>query len=144
MVRPHIDEQNDGLIALVKETADGLGRLIADHINLARLEIVADAKTYSRRVGLMTLAGVFVALGYLFAALALALALGRLMGSPLAFLAVGAVHLIGGILGVSTVLRRLKNTRILDETASEVGRTVATLATDVAGRSDGPRASSSP
>src|SRR6185503_2179061 len=43
-------EESDGIIALVKETADGFGHLIAEHVKLARLELVADAKASGRKI----------------------------------------------------------------------------------------------
>ena len=122
------DEDGDGLLSLVKETADGLGRLIADHIKLARVEMVADAKDWSRKAAMLLLAAVFVAVGYTFAWLAAAVALGRLIGVPLAFLAVAVLHLLGGALGLRAVSRRMKGVRIMNETASEVSRSVSTLA----------------
>jgi hypothetical protein len=133
MLRPRDNEDGDGIIALVKETADGLGRLISDHIKLARVEIVADAKEYGRSVALMTIAAVFVLVGYGFAWTAAALALARLIGAPLAFLAVAALHLVGGAIALSTVMRKLKKSRPpLDESLSEVNRSVATLSAQVA------------
>src|SRR4029078_7092278 len=79
------EHESDGIMSLVKETADGLGRLIADHIKLARVEMVADAKEYGRHVGLLTVAGIFVAIGYVFAWIAAALGLARWGGAPRAF-----------------------------------------------------------
>jgi Putative Actinobacterial Holin-X, holin superfamily III len=140
MVRPHSGDETDGIISLVKETADGLGHLIADHIKLARVEIVSDAKTYSRQVGLLALAGAFAVFGYLFVWIAAALALGRVIGGAAAFLIVGLLHVIGGVLGLMAVMRRLKRARgVLDGTATEVGRSVSTLAAGVTGRTDPDR-----
>jgi hypothetical protein len=78
-------------------------------------------------VGLLAGAGAIVAVGYLFAWIAIGLALGRLIGAPLAFLAVGGLHVAGGLLALSMVTRRLKGPRVMDQTVSEVGRTVTAL-----------------
>jgi hypothetical protein len=121
------DHERDGFIALVKETADGLGRLIADHIKLARTEIVADAKSYGRDVGVVA-AGVFVlALGYAFAWVAVALALRRVIGGPLAFAAIAALHLVAGAIGVAAAARAMRRTPPLLGTRAEVSRSVAAL-----------------
>jgi hypothetical protein len=133
------EHEGDGIMSLVRETADGLGRLIADHIKLARVEMVADAKEYGRHVGLLTVAGIFVAIGYVFAWIAAALGLARWVGAPLAFVIVAVLHLAGGAIGLGAVARRLKaRSRPLDDTVSEVSRSVATLAAQV-GRGAEPR-----
>ena len=139
MFGPRSEHEGDGIMSLVKETADGLGRLIADHIKLARVEMVADAKEYGRHVGLLTVAGVFVAIGYVFGWIAAALGLARWVGAPLAFLIVAVLHIAGGAIGLGAVARRLKTTpRPLDDTVSEVNRSVATLAAQVARGPEAP------
>jgi hypothetical protein len=121
------DHEGDGLIALVKETADGLGRLIADHIKLARTEIMADARSYGRDVGVLGAAVFVLALGYALACVAGALALGRVIGAPLAFAGVGALHLVAGGIGLGAALRAMRRTPPLLGTRTEVSRSVAAL-----------------
>lgn len=133
MATPRAQDEGEGLIGLVRDTADGLGRLIADHIKLARVEMAADAKAYSRRVGLVALAGGVLLIGYLFACIAGALALGRVIGGPLAFLAFGSAHLVLGLIVLWAVVRRLGQPSVLDDTMSQVGRSVATLKAQVTG-----------
>lgn len=125
-------EDGGGIISLVRETAEGLGRLIADHIKLARVEMVADAKAYARSGGLLAVAALVLVIGYVFAWLAAGLALARVIGAPLAMLAVAAVHLVGGGVALSVALRRMKKTRVLDDTVHEATRTVATITAGVA------------
>jgi hypothetical protein len=121
------NDSGDGIIGLVRETADGLGRLIADHIKLARLEIVADAKSYARETTVL-LVGVVVALiGYGFAWVAAALGLSRLIGAPLAFAFVAVLHLVAGGIALAVASRRMKRKRLMQETASEVNRSVNAL-----------------
>src|SRR5262249_49856679 len=127
MAMPRINDEGDSFITLVRETADGLGRLVAEHIRLAKVEVAADAKDYGRRVALLAGAGAIVAVGYLFAWIAIALALGRLIGSPLGFLLVGGLHVVAGLIVLSVISRRLKSARVMDQTVSEVGRTVSAL-----------------
>ena len=121
------DGERDGFIALVKETADGLGRLIADHIKLARTEIVADAKSYGRDLSVLGVAVFVLALGYGLACIAGALALGRAIGAPLAFAAVAGLHLLIGAVGVAAAARAMRRTPPLLGTRSEVSRSVAAL-----------------
>jgi hypothetical protein len=122
------DNERDGLIALVKETADGLGRLIADHIKLARTEIVADAKSYGRDVGVLAGCMFVLALGYALACVAAALALGLLIGAPLGFVLVGGAHLVIGAVGVAVAARAMQRPPALLGTRTEVNRSVAALA----------------
>jgi len=124
---PRANDEGDSFIALLRETADGLGRLVAEHIRLARVEMVADAKDYSRRVGLMAAAGGVILIGYFFAWIATALALGRVIGAPLAFLLVGGLHIGGGAAIMVALARRQREARVMDQTVSEVGRTVTAL-----------------
>jgi hypothetical protein len=127
LAMPRTHDEGESFITLVRETADGLGRLVAEHIRLAKVEVAADAKDYGRRVGLLAGAGAIVVVGYLFAWLAIGLALGRLIGAPLAFLAVSLVHVAAGLIALSAVSRKLKGPRVMDQTVSEVGRTVTAL-----------------
>ena len=117
----------EGVVGLLRETADGLGQLVADHIKLARLELAADMRSYGQGVATLAIAGVVLLLGYAFAWLAVALTLARLWGAPIAFGAVAALHLIAGAIAVSTALKRMKGTRIMRDSAHEVSRSVDAL-----------------
>lgn len=137
-------EGNDGIIGLVRETADGLGELIADHIKLARTEIVAEAKTFGRQATVLLVAGLVLAIGYALACVAAALALAPWLGAPLAFVCVGALHGLAGAIAVATAVRRIRRTRLLGETVAEVGRSVKALAPEADGRALEPRRESLP
>ena len=121
-------EEGDGIIALVRETADGLGKLIADHVKLARVELVSDARFYVRDLAVMAAAGVVLLVGYVVGLLAAGLALGRAINNtPLAFAAVAAVHLIAGAIGLVVGAKRAKRVRLMHDTAEEVSRSVSAL-----------------
>jgi hypothetical protein len=115
------------VVGLLRETVDGLGELIADHIKLARLELAADARSYGHGVAMLVVAGVVVTLGYAFAWLAIGLAVARFWGAPIAFGAVAAVHLIGGGIAVSSATKRMKKTRLMRDSAVEASRSVSAL-----------------
>src|SRR5262245_61428292 len=91
-------DDRDSIVGLVRETADGFSRLVADHVRLARTELVADAKGYGQKLAGLIAAELVVGLGYALACVAGALALAQVIGSPLAFLAVGGFHLVVGAL----------------------------------------------
>jgi hypothetical protein len=121
-------ESADGVVGLLRETADGLGQLIADHIKLARLELAADARSYGQGVATLLIAAIVLSLGYAFAWLAIGLELAHLWGAPIAFGAVAAVHLVAGGIFVSSALKRVKSTRLMSESANEASRSVSALA----------------
>ena len=123
----HSDEDQTGIIGLVKETAEGLGKLLGDHVRLARIELVADIKGYSRDVALLVVASVIVIIGYAFAWVAGGLALARVIGGPLAFGLIAFVHLVAGAIVAVVAARRARGNRPLQETAAEVERSVRAL-----------------
>src|SRR5262249_51625914 len=103
------DEQGDGIISLVKETASGIGQLVADHIRLARMEMTAEAKSYARDIGFLLAGGFVVAVGYGLACIGAATALARVMGTPLAFVCLGVLHLVIGAIALAMIAGRMKH-----------------------------------
>jgi hypothetical protein len=130
-----ISDERDGIVSLVKETADGLSRLVADHIRLARTEMVADARRYARGLGVTALAAGLLGLGYALGCVAGALALASVIGGPLAFCAVAGLHLVVGAVVLVSGMRRLQAERPMDDTAAQVNRTVAMLTAETAEQS---------
>jgi hypothetical protein len=121
------DEQGDGIFSLVKETASGLGQLVADHIHLARIEMTADAKGYARDVGMLMAGGFILAIGYGLACIAAATALARAIGTPLAYLGLALLHMAIGAIAFALILGRIKRVQVMRGTKQEVGRSVAAL-----------------
>lgn len=127
-------EEREGIVGLIRETVDGLRDLIADHIKLARLELVADAKTYGRSIAVLVVAGLVLAIGYVFGLIAGALALARIWGAPLAFGAVAALHLVGGGIAVIWAVGKMKRTRPMHDTVAEAKGSINALARPLQGR----------
>ena len=127
-------EEREGIVGLIRETVDGLRDLIADHIKLARLELVADAKTYGRSVAVLVVAGLVLAIGYVFALIAVALGLTRLWGAPLAFGAVAALHLLVGGIAVVWAVGKMRRTRPMHDTVVEAKGSINALARPLQGR----------
>ena len=117
----------DGIVALLKETVDGLGQLVADHVNLARIELQTDARIYGRGLAVVVVASSLLMLGYAFAWTAAALALAPLLGAPLSFAGVAALHLMIGGAGVASAARKMRRTGILRDSGTEAVRSVRTL-----------------
>ena len=120
-------EDATALSALLKETADSLGVLIADHVKLARVELEADVRIYAGALGVSLAAGALLLFGYAFAWAALALALAKLWGAPSAFALVAAVHLLVGGLSLGAVSRKVQRTKVLRESIVEARRSVRAL-----------------
>ena len=125
------DDQSDGIISLVKETASGIGQLVADHIRLARIEMTADAKTYARDVGVLLVAGFIVAVGYGLACIGAGAALARVMGTPLAFVSLGVLHILIGAIALAMIVGRMKHVQLMQGTKQEVSRSVSALTATV-------------
>ncbi len=128
------NEEREGIVGLIRETVDGLRDLIADHIKLARLEMMSDAKTYGRSIAVLAVAGLVLAIGYIFGLIAAALALGTVWGAPLAFLAVGGLHLIVGGIAVTSALSKMRRTHPLHDSVVEAKDSLNALARPLQGR----------
>ena len=120
--------EGDGIIGLVRETVDGIGHLVGEHIKLARLELVAEAGVAGRKLALIALTLPIVFMGYALACIGLALLLARWLGSSNAFFLVGGVHVVLGGLAIAMAVSRLRRAQPMHETVQEVGRSVDVIA----------------
>lgn len=127
------DPSAQGIPNLVTKLADGLGKLVTDHITLAKLELSEDARAVGGEVARIAVFVPFVLVGYGLVCAAIALALAPFIGYALAFAAVGLLNVIGGGVGLVSAARRLKARSMLDETFSEVSQTTAVLAQSASG-----------
>lgn len=108
---------------------DGFGRLVSEHLALARVELHEDARALA--VDLVRIA-VFVPLilvGYGLLNAALAWLLSPWLTIPGAFAAVGALNVAIGGFGAYRAADRLKGRQVLEGSREEVGRTTQTLST---------------
>jgi hypothetical protein len=136
-------DDHEGIIALVKETADGFGHLLAEHVKLARLELVADIKMHGREVGVIALIVPLLFIGYALVCVGLGFFLSRWLGRSGAFFLVGGAQLALGAVAIAVAAGRLRRAKLLPESAHEVNRSVAQLTaapvTNGAPRSGTPR-----
>ena len=117
-------DDTDGIIALVKETADGFGHLIAEHVKLARLELVADARASARKIAVIALIVPILFVGYAVACVGLAMLLTPTLGAANAFFLVGGGHVVLGGLAIAIAASRLRRVQPMQETVQEVSRSV--------------------
>ncbi len=122
------DGPSRGLAASLAGLADGLGNLVAQHVQLARLEAEADARAVG---GELARAAVFAALavvGYALLCVAAAVALAQWLPLGAAFAAVGGVNLAGAAWGLMAAARRLKARKVLAGSLDEATRSAALFA----------------
>jgi hypothetical protein len=120
------EARDAALLTLVRDVVDDMGTLVAGHVRLARAELAADARGLGRRVAVVALGASLLLVGYALACVAAALALAHVFGAPLAFLAVGGVHIVGAGVALGLMARR-STAGPLDESLSQLDRTVASL-----------------
>jgi Putative Actinobacterial Holin-X, holin superfamily III len=113
---------------LLAEAVESLGELVADHVRLARVELATDVRIYATATGSVVAAVLLLAVGYVLAAVAAAVALARSVGTPAAFGLVAAFHLLVGVVCVGAASSRVRRTMVLRETAAEARRSVRALA----------------
>jgi hypothetical protein len=121
------EQTERGLAAVVGRMADGVSRLVSQHLLLARMELAEDARVMGGNVVRIAAFVPFVLVGYLFLSAALALFLARWLGQAGAFAVVGGVNLVGGGVGIAVAASRLKSLRPMEESTEELNRSVAVL-----------------
>ncbi len=121
------EQTERGLAAVVGRMADGVSRLVSQHLALARMELEEDARVMGGNVARIAAFVPFVLVGYFFLCAALALFLARWLDFAGAFALVGGVNLVGGGAGIALAASRLKSLRPMDETKEELNRSVAVL-----------------
>jgi Putative Actinobacterial Holin-X, holin superfamily III len=137
MSQARLRPEGDGLLSLVRETLDGIGRLIGEHLKLARLEFEADLRAYGRAlVTLLLVVGIF-ALAYGLACVGLAVLLSRWIALSTAFFLLAGAHVVLAATAGGLAVARLRNTQPMRETAQAVERSVTALAGATAGKTDG-------
>ena len=102
----------------LRDVVDGFSELTAQHIRLARVELADDAKYVGVRVGVIAALAPLILVGYGFLCVALALALRRVMAADLAFLLVGLVNLIGGVIGIVLAAKQLGARNVMHESVA--------------------------
>lgn len=124
------EQTTDRSIAtLVGRMADGLGKLVSQHIELARAELAQDVRGMGVDVASIAVFVPFVLVGYLFVCGALAALLAQWLGWAGALAVVGGVNLVGGGLGIFRAVERLRTRDVMSHTSQELNRSVTALTT---------------
>ncbi|HEY2900854.1 MAG TPA: phage holin family protein [Polyangia bacterium] len=125
---------NEGLLGLVRETVDGIGRLVSEHMKLARLEFQADIKTYGRSLAILLLVAAVFVLAYALACVGLAVLLSRWIPLAYSFFAVAGAHVLVGAIAAAVAVSKLRASQpLMRESVNEVQRSMGALTGSGAG-----------
>jgi hypothetical protein len=97
----------DGIVAEVSRVAESAGKLAIAHIQLARLEIVEDARKIGSNLARVAVFAVFVFAGYLTLCAAAASILATWMPMPAALSAVAGFNIALGAIGAWRAVQRM-------------------------------------
>jgi len=121
-------ESNGKIAVLLTNIADGFGRLVSEHIALARMELKEDAAALAKALRLTVTFFALVLIGYVFLCSALVAVLAAESMSLAAALAiVGGGNLLLGAVGASLALRRFAKRPVMRETFEQLDRSAASL-----------------
>lgn len=133
-------EARGSIPTLFREAVDSFVELVAAHIKLTNLELVADLETRTRQLGYQLAVCIAGLVGYGLLMVALALAVPPLMSLPLAFALLGALHLVAAGIAALVLSRRHQHSVQIERALHSVGESVAVVADAVLGPSEHPDA----
>lgn len=101
------------IVSQMREVVDAFSQLVQRHLQLARAELADDAKFVGLRLGIIAGLAPLLFVGYGLLCLAGAFALQRVMAADVAFLVVGLLNLLPGLVGIALAVRQLTRRRVL-------------------------------
>ncbi|HYV43316.1 MAG TPA: phage holin family protein [Myxococcaceae bacterium] len=111
-----------GIAAQVARIADGLSRLVSEHIALLRLELAEDARAVGISIGTIAALAPFVLVGYALLCASLAWAVSPWVGVAGGLAIVGGVNVAGGVGGILVAVNKLRTRRMLGTSRRELGQ----------------------
>jgi uncharacterized membrane protein YqjE len=121
------DATNGSISSLVVKLADGLGKLVTEHLELAKVELVDDAKELGLLVARLAVVVPFLLVGYALLCAGIALVVSTWIPLYAVLLILAVLNLLGGGLGLYTVVRKVQKKNVMDETLKELNCSVQTL-----------------
>jgi uncharacterized membrane protein YqjE len=106
---------------------DAFSELMAQHIKLARVELKEDAKKLGTQAGKIAAFTPLILVGYILLCVAASLFLTRFVPADAAFLIVAGINLVVGGVGIFLAVRKLRSTKVMDETKAELQTTAIAL-----------------
>ena len=98
----------DGVVSLLRETANAIAHLLSSHLKLLRLELLNDLTLVGRRATMLIGFGALTTIGYVLIALGIAASVQPVCGWAATLLILGALHFCGGGVGMLVVIKQLK------------------------------------
>lgn len=135
------ESDRGGIAGSLGKLADGIGKLVTNHLALARLELGADLKALGADAARVAAFLPFVVIGYAVLMAALSVFLGRYLPLDGALAVVGFVNLAGGAAGIWLALRRMKARRVLGGSLDELKVSAAALTPNGATKPELPHGS---
>lgn len=127
-----------GIAAQVARIADGLSRLVSEHLTLLRLELAEDAKAVGVSIGTIAALAPFVLVGYALLCAALAWAVSPWVGVAGGLAIVGAVNVVGGIGGILHAVNKLRTRQVLGTSRRELSQSAHVFSSQ-GGAAPGPQ-----
>ena len=112
----------------IRTTAEDLVELVTAQVKLVRLELLGDARELGARLTRVAIYVPIAVIGYGFVAAAAAWALATRIGLVWSLLAIGAVHLAAGTVGLIRAVRAIREVKVLDRSRDELERGARRLA----------------
>jgi hypothetical protein len=138
--RATADEAPPSLPTLFRDAADSFVELIAAHIKLTNLELVADLEARTRHVAYQLAVCVIGLVGYVLLMVGLALVAAPLFGRALAFSLLGALHLAAAGISALVLSRRRQQSLQVERALHSVGKSMTVVADAVLGSPEQPHA----
>ena len=111
--------------ALLENIVDGFGRLVSEHVALAKLELAKDATVLARQLGKLAIVLPFIAVGYAFICAAAVAVMVNWMSLPVALALIGAANLGIGSATAYGAWKQLKRPPVMEDTLDELGRSLS-------------------
>ena len=121
-------DRNGRISALLTDVADGVGRLVSEHIALAKAELTQELDTLGKSLGRVAAFLSLLLVGYaLLCAALVAYLASQGMSVAAALLLVGAANLVVGAVGAYPPLRQISKRRMMRDTLEQLDRSAAAL-----------------
>ena len=115
----------EGFVDKIRDVTSHFEELISDHLKLARVELITEAKSSVAKLAGAAIAGVFAFVGYLLFMIGVAYLAALKLGAVGGFMLVGGLHLVGAGIGAYLLYRSAKKMKApMPETRDAVERTV--------------------
>jgi multidrug transporter EmrE-like cation transporter len=140
--RAETAEARESIPVLFRDAVDSFVELVASHIKLTNLELVADLETRARQLGYRVAVFIVALLGYALLMVALALVVAPFLGLALAFAVLGGLHVAAAGIAGFILSRRHLHALQLERALHSMGKSMTVVADAVLGAPENSNARS--